>query len=202
MAVFSSNVFEQISAFRPKSILDVVPRSAFHEIDDPAYAHIGNGNCYEWKFAIAKFLQPATILEIGVRYGYSLASFIMGSNVVWKVEGWDSEIYVKGSNDIAAAAIRSLPKNVDSTLRRLDSQDVQIVRSYDLIHIDSSHTYHGCLHDLRMCLGMTKAVLVDDTLTCPDDMRAVLTFHAENTDAIKELVHIHSHVGETLILLN
>jgi predicted O-methyltransferase YrrM len=196
-----SNVFEEIKDLRPASILDVVPRSVFKEIDDLNYRHIGNGNAYEWKFAIAKFLQPKSVLEIGVRYGYSLASFIMGSDAIEQVEGWDSEIYVIGSNAVAMLAIQQLPKTPKTVLRKIDSSQVKsIPRQFDLIHVDSSHNYEPCLHDLRMCLGSTNAILVDDTLTCPDDMRAVKDFCAENEGSIRALIHIPSHVGESLII--
>lgn len=202
MVVSSSFVFEGIKRLKPDNILDVVPASAFRELGQEGYQHIGNGNAFEWKYAVAKYLQPKRILEIGVRYGYSFACFIMGSDDLEYAEGWDSELYVEGSNKIAVEAIRSLPKSLKTSVRKLDSSTVTALSDrYDLIHIDSSHNYEICLADIRKCAEMTKAILVDDTLTCRDDMQAVCDFCKDN-ERVKSLVHIPSHVGESLILLN
>lgn len=202
MVASSLSAFDQISALRPKSILDVVPRECFLELGQPGYGHIGNGNCYEWKYAIAKYLQPKSILEIGVRYGYSLCSMISGSGAVGYVEGWDSEIYRVGSNRVASGAIGGLQRKFTFSLLHVDSKDVKQPRQqFDLVHIDSSHTYEGCAHDLKLCIGHAKAILVDDTLTCPDDMKAVKEFCWAYESLILEVIHIPSHVGESLILL-
>jgi|SRR5689334_15197476 len=199
MVASSLSAFDQISALRPKSILDVVPRECFLELGQPGYEHIGNGNCYEWKYAIAKYLQPKSILEIGVRYGYSLCSFIAGCEASY-IEGMDAEIYVAASNMVASSSLGRLQKPIQASFRKVDSQMVRSLdRSFDLIHIDSSHTYEGCLHDLWLCVGHTKTILVDDTITCSEDMKAVKEFCRESF--VKDVLHIPSHVGESLIFL-
>lgn len=203
MDASSSSVFETIKALRPASILDAVPRECFRELGEPGYEHIGNGNAFEWKFAIAKFLQPRSVLEIGVRFGYSMCCFIEGSEQIETVEGWDSEIYVKNSNDVAREAVKHCRHQPKVRLLRQSSTAAKVpVGEYDLVHIDSSHQYDVCLGDLRLFYGRARAVLVDDTMTCPDDARAVRDFCDEHKTAIRELLHIPSHVGESLILFH
>lgn len=201
MDASSCNAFEIIKALRPANILDAVPRECFRELGQPGYEHIGNGNAFEWKFAIAKHLQPRSILEIGVRFGYSMCCFIEGSDEIETVEGWDSEIYVAGSNDVAREAVKHCRRKPKVTLHRRDSAGAESIGGkFDLVHIDSSHQYEICLRDLRLCHGRARAILVDDTMTCPDDARAVRDFCDEHKAAIRELIHIPSHVGESLIL--
>jgi predicted O-methyltransferase YrrM len=203
MDASSFKVFEAISHLRPRSILDVVRPECFRELGELGYSHIGNGNCFEWKYAIAKYLQPISILEIGVRYGYSMCAFIEGSDAIETVEGWDSEIYVPGSNDVAREAVRHCGHRPKVKLIRKDSALADSIGGkFDLVHIDSSHHYETCLRDLRLCHGSARAVLVDDTMTCPDDARAVRDFCDEHKATIRELLHIHSHVGESLILFH
>lgn len=203
MDAYSFNAFEAIRGLRPRSILDVVSRECFRELGQPGYEHIGNGNCFEWKYAIAKYLQPISILEIGVRFGYSLCSFIEGSDAIQTVEGWDSEIYVPDSNSVAREAVKHCSHRPKVILSKKDSAGVDSISwKFDLVHIDSSHQYEICLRDLRLFNGHARAILVDDTMTCPDDARAVRDFCDENKSAIMELIHIPSHVGESLILFH
>lgn len=203
MAVYSSNeLLERLRELKPTSILDVVPQECFVELGKPGYEHIGNGNAFEWKYAIAKYMQPKRILEIGVRFGYSACCFIEGSDAVESYTGMDSEIYVEGSNAVAEISVRLCRRKPKTKILKLDSSTVTILgEKFDLVHIDSSHQYEICLRDLRLCYGFARAILVDDTMTCPDDARAVRDFCHEHESAISELVHIPSHVGETLILM-
>lgn len=203
MAVFSSNaLLERLRAVKPANILDVVPRACFRELGAPGYEHIGNGNAFEWKYAVAKLLRPKRILEIGVRFGYSACCFIEGSDALESYTGWDSEIYVPGSNAVAERAVRLCRHRTKTDFIKRDSSTVHSLGGeFDLVHIDSSHQYEICLRDLRLCHGFARAVLVDDTMTCPDDARAVRDFVDQHEAAVSELVHIPSHVGETLIVL-
>lgn len=193
--------YDRIKALKPKSIFDVVPQEVFLERDDPKHPHIRGRNCYEWKYAVAKLLQPKRILEIGVRYGYSLASFIAGAPSIEYAEGWDNLCYDPESNAKATEALSYVIRDVIVVLEKVDSQEVQCLNaSYDVVHIDSSHTYAGCTHDLNLCLGHTKAILIDDFDGCPDDRKACLDFVERNRGAIAETVALPSVNGDLLIL--
>ena len=92
-------MIEQIYNLKPNSIYDVVDKSFFIE-KDMNYDYLPP-NCfdyYEIYYAISKYYKPSSILEIGVRYGYSLISMILGSNVNY-VEGWDIDLYHKLHNE-------------------------------------------------------------------------------------------------------
>lgn len=193
--------FAEIHALRPQCIFDVVPREVFIERNDPGWNFIGAGNYYEWKYAVAEWLQPRSILEIGVRYGYSLATFVAASRSVEKAVGWDNGCYKQDWLEKAAVALNRVCSCAQ--LHRIDSQkQTTLGGDFDLVHIDSSHSFEGCLHDLNMCHGHAKAVLIDDTNTCPDDRRAVRKFCEDNPMRIRDLIEIPSHVGDTLILLH
>jgi len=191
--------YEEILKRKPNFILDVVRADVFVELGKPGHEYINGGNCYEWKYAVAKYLQPKTILEIGVRYGYSLCSFIAACLPRY-VEGIDSEVYVPGSNAIAWANVKRW--QLDSVFRCCDSARIEALeRDYDLVHIDGSHSYDTCLHDLNLCLGKARAILIDDMHTCDDDRRAVKMFMQQNPSRIAEVVALPTLHGDVLLLM-
>lgn len=198
MVACSSSAFDQINALRPRSILDVVPREVFIELGQPGYEHIGNGNCFEWKYAIAKWLQPKSILEIGVRYGYSLCSFLCAGPLS-RITGIDNGSYKSDWSSVTQRALKLCPRYDQFQWISCDATTLEAFSPHDLTHIDGPHTYDATLNLLRK--ARSHAILVDDTLTCPDDMRAVRQFCQEQSARVRELIHIPSHVGESLILL-
>lgn len=193
--------YEHIAACKPASILDVLPREVFREIDDPDHTYIHGRNCYEWKYAVAKFLQPRSVLEIGVRFGYSLACFVAASKRVEFVTGIDSECYVPGSNAIAKEAVLKV-KKVGAIFLTKPSMDIKSIgSSFDLVHIDGSHNYENCLHDLNLCKGKARAILIDDVDGCDDDRRACNDWIKQNPALVREVLRFPSHTGDMLILL-
>jgi len=196
------NLFDSIKQHKPKSIFDVVPETVFAERDDPAHPYIRSRNCYEWKYAISKFLQPGSVLEIGVRLGYSLASFVMASGRLRYAEGWDDCLYLPNSNTLAERMLAGLPKKFQLKLYKLDCQTVDdFGPCFDLVHIDGPHTYASTMHCLNLCKGKTGAILVDDSVSCPDDGAACRDFVAQNKDLVRDTVQINSERGDFLILL-
>ena len=48
-------------------------------------------------------------------------------------------------------------------LARCDSGMLtNLSRSYDLAHVDGNHSHEGAMHDLGLCWGRAKYILVDD----------------------------------------
>lgn len=112
-------------------------------------------NYIRWGYEIA----PENILELGVRYGYSLLCFIYGSYERWivdektpsfKIYGIDFEDE-SGSNLIAQTNIQSfllsnrIDENTDvKILNKLtyevSPQDVN-ENKFDLIHLDANHSF-------------------------------------------------------------
>ena len=121
---------------------------------------------YKVKYDIAKKYNPSTILEIGVRAGYSAYSFLSACPKARYV-GIDAENGEHGGQDgpwIWWA--EEILKNFDVKFEVADSQQLtKINGNYDMIHIDGDHTTEGLLHDLEICWPAVNdrgIMLVDD----------------------------------------
>lgn len=200
--------YEQIATCKPASIFDVVPRGVFLEADDKFHGYITGRNCYEWKYAISKWLQPRSILEIGVRFGYSLCAMAAASDRLESIFGFDAEYYEPGSNAIALRALdilsdewQSRGRQVAYSIRTIDSKQLLHVSPVDLAHIDASHNYEICLHDLNLC-RQARAILVDDWDTCEEDRKACRAFIDSNPALVEQVLHLPSIHGDLLILLS
>lgn len=154
---------------------------------DPFQAVDAIRQYYETKWRIAERLQPGSILEIGVRAGYSAFVFMRS---VWPrgvrylgidnglcdaearreylaharklLEGWDARLWI-----VDAGSLRAFPDGPDGD-------------SWKLIHVDGDHSYDGCLHDVRCAAAVGRHILVDDYDTSEDIRRACATFLASD----------------------
>lgn len=193
---------EQIAQHKPASIFDVLDRSIFSpDFDKPdEMAYIESGNCYEWYYAIGKHYKPESILEIGVRFGYSLASLIKGAGGAVYALGWDIESYESESNQHARKIIQTELNESRVEIIRVDSQREDQAHDFDLIHIDGDHSYYGKVHDLMLAwMSGAKVIVVDDY----DFLRSV----REATDHFLKLIdpekfrtaYLPSHRGTRVI---
>jgi len=130
---------------------------------------------YRIKHAIALELRPRSILEIGVRAGYSALAFLAASPKA-KYVGLDAE---NGQHGGAGGpwtpwAVELL-RPYDATVRVVDTQTIGSLAewdmtlfgggSFDLVHVDADHSKAGCMHDMGLAFGVLApggAVLVDD----------------------------------------
>jgi len=128
---------------------------------------------YGLYYDIGKKMQPRGIAEIGVRFGYSALSMILGSGCDPDFVGFDGEFY-ETSNDIATASIGSATKGsciiskVDTN--KVDSLQVPEGFMADIIHVDGDHEVPGLLHDLSLVLPLANErsiIIVDDTSHFP-----------------------------------
>jgi predicted O-methyltransferase YrrM len=142
--------------------------------------------CYEFKFGISRLLRPKSILEIGVRYGYSAAAFLSGSPGAEYV-GLDADNSTYGGTGGAyREAEKMLREHFGPSIVIIEC-DTQKSRPYlekgfDLVHVDGDHSRAGCLSDLRLAVAMgAKMILVDDITHPPDPgvAEAVAEFLAE-----------------------
>lgn len=128
------------------------------EPDTPEY--------YRVKYAVAEFVKPKSILEIGVRAGYSAAAFLQAGHT--KIfTGLDLNAGTWGGvMGFQAHAEKALGKyGVEATFITGDSQDLTALPGgpYDLVHVDGDHSREGALHDVTLALDSgAKWVLVDD----------------------------------------
>ncbi|MFH2138908.1 MAG: class I SAM-dependent methyltransferase [Candidatus Omnitrophota bacterium] len=166
-----------------KNIIDAkFIESSFPQIKDyliegdtglTAYNNSGINDYYNYYYSYGRHFSPKNILEIGVRYGYSLISQVKGaqtSDSFVNAVGIDNQSYESGSERIAYDNIKAVTDKFK--LINADSQKVTDLREYvgdmkfDLIHVDGDHSYKGCLHDLNI----TKEVLADKGIIVIDDI--------------------------------
>ena len=137
------------------------------------YNNSGIDDYYNYYYSYGRYFSARNILEIGVRYGYSLISIIKGaqdSKSFFNAIGIDNQSYESGSERIAYENIKSVTD--EFKLINADSQKITNIKKsvgdmrFDLIHIDGDHSYKGCLHDLNI----TKEVLADNGVIVIDDI--------------------------------
>lgn len=162
-------------AHKPSSIFDVVDNRLFLEVGTAHDQYLKCGNYYEVYYAIAKHYQPKSILEIGVRYGYSLGVMASACDPLQAI-GFDNDSYDAGSLRKARLSLTSLFPNTKFDLRLLDSKSLTSLPFADLIHIDGDHAFEGKMHDLRLSVGRCRTLIVDDYLYLTEVRSAVDRF--------------------------
>lgn len=157
--------------------------------------------CYEYYYRVGEFYKPKSILEIGVRFGYSLLTLIKGSGHVSFAEGWDTEEYVPESNSTAGKLIYSrVPATTEIYLNRVDSQQVHKLNDfYDLISVDGNHDEDPTYHDLSLTVGHCKVVIIDDYDFLGSVTRGVNRFIEEYSEAIEKWCYLPSFRGTIVI---
>lgn len=223
---------EKIAALKPNRILDVLPADVFsHDAGEPEGKHftLHDGNCYEWYWALGRYYKPRSVLEIGVRYGYSVVSICAGAGKqVRLVILMDNEEYVAGSLDVALSNVKTTEVCYYVYANRVNSQSVCRLPAgvhhenmggvpvgvqsffplqseggqffgYEMVSIDGDHSYAGTLHDLNLTLNVSRVVVVDDYHFLGDVRRAVDHFVAEHSDVIAERFVIPSFRGTAVI---
>jgi hypothetical protein len=133
---------------------------------------------YSFKHRIAQLLQPQTILEVGVRFGYSAAAFLSACPTAAYV-GIDGETNSDGgvtdSNQWALDMLRRHFPAAQVAILKIDTQKQRIpVGAVDFAHVDGRHTEEGCLWDLHNVHATW--ILVDDVDYIPEVGRAVKRF--------------------------
>jgi predicted O-methyltransferase YrrM len=179
-----------------------VPPEIFVERDDPCHPYIRSENYYEHYYAIAKLFRPRSILEIGVRLGYSLSSMAAGSDIVDYIEGWDNGSYMPMWREYAERALALVTGKmaIGVNLLMQNSQAItKLLRSFDLIHIDGDHSMAGALHDMELCSGHFKVLVVDD-YTFPEVKTACDEFVTRHRAELTEHFIIPSHQGTFVAL--
>jgi hypothetical protein len=139
---------------------------------------------YQEKYHIAAILRPRTLLEIGVRAGYSAAAFLSAAPDCTYL-GLDADKDAHGGWPGAMEKARSTLKYHFGGRADVIALDTQQVASLlcvpvDLVHVDGDHSYCGCLHDLQLAAGVGRWVLVDD-LEWIIPVRAAVTAFLEQT---------------------
>ncbi len=133
---------------------------------------------YKNKYRIAMALRVDSVLEVGVRYGYSAFSFCqaMDDNDFQGYFGIDAD------KQCCAIAKEMLLRHEFGEIQidHSDSKTFQFQHNnyaFDLIHIDADHSREGCLADLnKFSPHCSRAILVDDYDQCDGVRQAVDEF--------------------------
>jgi predicted O-methyltransferase YrrM len=193
----------EITDLKPTSILSVVPKEFFIEIGTAHDEYILSGNYYEWYYAIAKFFNPHKILEIGVRYGYSLGSMLAGASNCKTAVGYDIDSYVENGLNISEQNIGAyIQTKAKINLRLENSQGIQgFKEKFDLAHIDGDHSYEGKIHDLNLCAKCSKIIILDDYNFLGEVKRAWNDWLRENYELVNTHFILNSVRGTLVIIM-
>lgn len=156
---------------------------------------------YRMKWAIAKVLRPKTILEVGVRYGYSASAFLNASPEAHLV-GIDADLPSFGGTPGAVDwAEKKLASKYDVTFIRDNSQNLSRFpgETYDLIHVDGQQDGDGTFHDLNLASMQARYILVDGYHWTRNNFLAVNEWIWLNKAAIEAIITIPGYAGELLI---
>ena len=190
---------KEIYQLKPNSIFEVGAEEVFFERDDSDHEdYINSGNLYEYYYAISKYYNPDTILEIGTRNGYSLYSLMLGSTTLKKVVGYELD------EDLSAATKENLTPHLvmgaELDIQSLDSQAMDSLdESYRLVHIDGDKSYNGTYHDLELTIGKARVVVIGNFISEKSAREATLRFTYDHKDLIKRTHLIESHSGIYII---
>jgi len=139
--------------------------------DDPWIAADGLrlvSRLYDEKARIAALLQPRSIVEIGVRAGYTAAAFLAASPGASYL-GFDMDSSLHGGwLGSCKWAEQMLTEKFPASQVEVRICNTQLVDSLptgpvDVAIVDGDHTHGGCLHDLNLAAKCNpRWILVDD----------------------------------------
>ena len=155
---------------------------------------------YRTMWAIARALQPASILEVGVRYGYSAAAFLDGcASAHYLGIGLHSEEFggAKGAIDWA----RRITANYSAQFIVADSRKIASFPggTYDLVHVDGQQDGDGSFHHLELAIHQGRIVLADGFFGQQQNFQAISAFLFRYRDLIEYFLVIPGYAGELLI---
>jgi 2-polyprenyl-3-methyl-5-hydroxy-6-metoxy-1,4-benzoquinol methylase len=155
---------------------------------------------YRTKWAIARYLQPTSILEIGVRYGYSAQAFLHACPNASYL-GLDADSNTHGGVRGAIHWARNATRGHRADFLIADSQAMVKLPGgeYDLIHVDGQQDGDGSLHDLELALSQGRFILFDGYFWTRDNFLAASEFLYRNRDLLRFYGVILGYAGELLI---
>jgi SAM-dependent methyltransferase len=155
---------------------------------------------YRLKFCVAKVLQPKSILEVGVRYGYSARTFLEASPSASFI-GVDLDCDSFGGQSGALDWARRITARFNATYIVADSQQMTRFPGgiYDLIHVDGQQDGLGTFHDLRRAVSQGRWVLLDGYFWTRPNFFNANDFLVKFKDVIRYAITIPGYAGELLI---
>ena len=155
---------------------------------------------YRMKAAIAQALQPARILEIGVRYGYAAAAFLQGAPRA-HYTGIDLDADSFGGERGAINWARKILPAAQHELIVADTQKMPRLPGgrYDLVHVDGQQDEAGTFHDLVLAIRQARHILVDGYFWTKANHDGVNDFLWRFREDIEYFWVIPGYAGEMLI---
>jgi Methyltransferase domain len=140
-------------------------------------------------------LKPKSIFEIGVRYGYSAWAMLHCCYPGTVYHGID----INSVEQAAMMLHREFPQH-ELRLARADSSTLtHLSRSYDLAHVDGNHSHEATLHDIGLCWGRAKYILVDDTIAFCTTNSAINEWLAKYPQGSYQAVRYNTQTGHVLM---
>ncbi len=155
---------------------------------------------YKTKWAIARALQPKSILEIGVRYGYSGMAFLDACPSA-KYVGIDIDSEQFGGAKDGISWAKKITANFSAEFIVADSQMMDRFPggTYDLIHVDGQQDGDGSFHDLELALHQGRFVLADGFFWTQVNFQAINAFLFRYRHLIEYFLVIPGYAGELVI---
>ena len=156
-------------------------------------ANAGYADSYSLYSELCSALKPTSIFEIGVRYGYSAFAMLRCCYPGTVYHGVDIN-----SVEQASMMLHTEFPQHELRLARADSATMtHLSRTYDLAHVDGDHAHEATLHDIGLCFGRAKYILIDDVTAFCTTNSAVNEWLAKYTGF--QAVKYDTQTGHVLI---
>jgi SAM-dependent methyltransferase len=155
---------------------------------------------YQLKWAIASVIQPTSIIEMGVRYGYSAAAFLDACPTA-RYLGIDLDIDRDGGVSGALDWARTRLAGFRTEFLRADSQAMDQLpgERWDLAHVDGQRDGDSTFRDLEKALRQADWILLDGYFWNSTNFRAAGEFLLRHHGDIEFVLVIPSYAGELLV---
>lgn len=155
---------------------------------------------YRLKRSIAQVLEPKTILEIGVRFGYSAHAFLSACPTA-KYIGIDNDSENFGGVRGALLHAKSILAKCKASFQTEDSQTLSTLPGelHDLIHVDGQQDGAGSYRDLELALAQGRHILVDGYFWSVNNFQESNTFLLRHQEVIEYAIILPGYAGELLI---
>lgn len=153
--------------------------------------------------------QPTSVFEFGALVGYFLVTALDAAPSIVAV-GWvDNESHSPESNRFCDENLRAYltARGREDTLAWYgrSRDEVPVTHRYDLVAVDSDHSYEGCLADLRAAHRLNpRTIMVDDWVAGShgDDIQAATKTFLDETAIDYGLVPAWSYQLDEYVTVN
>jgi 2-polyprenyl-3-methyl-5-hydroxy-6-metoxy-1,4-benzoquinol methylase/predicted O-methyltransferase YrrM len=154
---------------------------------------------YRFKYAISAVLKPASILDIGVRQGYSAISMLVASPKARYLG-----LCVSDEERKAIEHLRNITKAYRSTFLLSNVREITELPGgeYDLIHINCAQDGASVYHHLTLALQQARYIVLDGLMSTKDKYRSAYQFLHQHGDAVQYSTMIPDYEGQLLICVS